>query len=117
MEGSGRRHRLVPWFAVRAEGGDSNVKMPSIKRTILLIGTPAILLAGGVTTMAAAATPTTTPPAQTQPSTEPSGSAAEAAEPATAAEAAAEANEPALPGGGHADAAGQNADHQFDGVE
>ena len=94
------------------------MKMPSIKRTILLIGTPAILVAGGLTAMAAsAATPTTTPPAQTQPSAEPSGAAAETAEPTTAAEAAAEANEPALPGGGNADAAGQNADHQFDGVE
>ena len=28
-----------------------------------------------------------------------------------------EPNEPALPGGGHADAPGQNVDHQFDGVE
>jgi hypothetical protein len=101
----------------------NNMKMPNIKRTILLIGAPAILVAGGLTTMAvSAATPTATPSQQTKPSTEPSESAAAAAESAaepanTAAEAAAEANEPALPGGGHADAAGQNADHQFDGVE
>jgi hypothetical protein len=30
---------------------------------------------------------------------------------------AAERNEPALPGGGHADADGTNADNQFDGVQ
>jgi hypothetical protein len=35
----------------------------------------------------------------------------------TAAEAAAEANEPALPGGGHADAADQNVDSLFEGVQ
>lgn len=99
------------------------MKMPSIKRKILLIGAPAILVAGGLTTMAAsAATPTTTPSAQTQPSAEPSGSEANAAETAaepanTAAEAAAEASESALPGGGHADVPGQNVGHQFDGVE
>ena len=64
---------------------------------------------------AATPTPTATPSQQV----EKPGTAAEAAEPTdTAAEAAAEANEPALPGGGHADSATDaNADHQFDGVE
>jgi hypothetical protein len=95
-----------------------NMKMPNLKRTILLIGAPAILVGTGLTTMAAsAATPTATPSQQTQPSAEPSESAAETAESTSAAEAAAEANEPALPGGGHADAAGQNVDSQFEGVQ
>lgn len=88
----------------------------TLKRKLLLIGAPVVLVGAGLTTMAAsAATPTPT----ATPQVEKPGTAAEAAEPAdTAAEAAAEANEPALPGGGHADSATDaNADHQFDGVE
>jgi hypothetical protein len=84
--------------ASQRRGGEYIMKMPSLKPTILLVGTPALLLVGGLTTMAAsAATPMATPSAQTQP----------AAEPAETADA----------GGGHADAAGQNVDHQFEGVE
>jgi hypothetical protein len=64
------------------------MKMPSLKQTILLVGTPAVILVGGLTAMAA-----------------------------SAAESAVEASDPALPGGGHADAANQNADHQFEGIE
>jgi hypothetical protein len=45
----------------------------------------------------------------------PATPAAEAAEPTTPE--TAEANEPALPGGGHADADGTNVDNQFDGVQ
>ena len=84
----------------------------------MLIGAPVILVGAGLTTMAASAA-TPTPAATPSQQVEKSGSAAEAAEPAdTAAEAAAEANEPALPGGGHADSATDaNADHQFDGIE
>jgi len=104
------------------------MKMPTLKQTILLVGTPAVMLVGGLTTMAAsAATPPATPSLQTQPAAEPaeaidSANAAEpasgAAEPASgASESAADAAEPALPGGGHADAGDQNADHQFEGVE
>jgi hypothetical protein len=99
------------------------MKMPNIKKTILLVGTPAILAVGGLSAMAASApTPTATPSQQTQATAEPAESSTEvagsAAEPAdTAAEAAAEANEPALPGGGHADAAGQNVDNQFEGIQ
>lgn len=40
-----------------------------------------------------------------------------AAEPAESAIERVEANEPALPGGGNADADGQNVDNQFDGVQ
>ena len=94
--------------------------MSNIKRTILLIGTPAILAVGGLSAMAASApTATATPSQQEQTTAEPSGSAAEVAESATepantAAEAAAEANEPALPGGGHADVAFKNMPKVFE---
>jgi hypothetical protein len=47
--------------------------------------------------------------------TEPPATAAEAAE--TNAPEQAEPNEPALPGGGYADADGVNADTQFEGVQ
>ena len=66
------------------------MKMPSFRQTILLVGTPP-----------------SSPWAV-------SAMAAEPAETAGAAEAAADAN---LPGGSNADAAGQNVDHQFEGVE
>jgi hypothetical protein len=88
----------------------------NLRRKLLLLGAPVVLAGAGLTTMAAsAATPTATPSQQA----DKSGTAAETAEaPDTAAEAAAEANEPALPGGGHADSATDaNADHQFDGIE
>jgi hypothetical protein len=110
--------------AKQRQGGEYTVKMPSFKQTILLVGTPAVLLVGGLSAMAASASaPTATPSQQTQPAAE-QGETADAAESATgaaesttAADEAAEANEPAVPGGGHADAADQNADHQFEGVE
>ena len=70
------------------------MKMPSFRQTILLVGTPP-----------------SSPWAVRAISAEPAQTAG-AAE--TAAEAAADAN---LPGGGNADAAGQNVDHQFEGVE
>jgi hypothetical protein len=88
----------------------------NLKRKLLLIGAPLVMVGAGLSTMAASAA-TPTPSATPSQAAEPAG-AAEAAEPTTAAEAAAEANEPALPGGGHADSATDaNADHQFDGVE
>ena len=80
------------------QGGEDTIQRPSFKQTILLVGTPAVLFVGGLSVMAASSpAPTTTPAPLTQPSSE--------------------ANEPALPSGGHADAAGQNVDHQFEGVE
>ena len=78
------------------------MKMPSFRQTILLGGTPAILAVGAASAMAASSPAPTTTPAPTL-----QGQSA-------AAEAAADAN---LPGGGNADAAGQNVDHQFEGVE
>ena len=90
----------------------------NLKRKLLVIGAPIVMVGAGVTTMtASAATPT--PSATPTQQADQSGTAAAAAEPAdAAAEAAAAANEPALPGGGHADSATDaNADHQFDGVE
>jgi hypothetical protein len=90
----------------------------NLKRKLLLLGAPVVLVGAGLTTMAASAA-TPTPSATPTQQADKSGTAAETAEaPDTAAEAAAEANEPALPGGGHADSATDaNADHQFDGVE
>jgi hypothetical protein len=90
----------------------------NLRRKLLLFGAPVVLAGAGLTTMAASAA-TPTPSATPSQQVEKSGTAAEAAEaPDSAAEAAAEANEPALPGGGHADSATDtNADHQFDGIE
>jgi hypothetical protein len=113
--------------AKQRQGGEHTIQMPSFKQTILLVGTPAVLFVGGLSAMAASSPAPTTTPAptqQTQPASEPAETA-DAAESATGAaesqtgtaESAAEANEPALPGGGHADAVGQNVDHQFEGVE
>jgi hypothetical protein len=74
----------------------------------LLVPITAAMLAvgalGGISAFAASPAPTA---AET--------TAAEAAE--TTAPEAAEPNEPALPGGGYADADGVNADTQFDGVQ
>src|ERR1700693_2009668 len=117
--------------AKQHKGGEYTMKMPSFKQTVLLVGTPALLAVRAVSAMAASSPAPTTTPApttQTQPAAEPAETADSAtatddatgaADPAasaaeTAAEAAADAN---LPGGGHADAAGQNVDHQFEGVE
>jgi hypothetical protein len=88
----------------------------NLRRKLLLIGAPLVLVGAGLTTMAAsAATPTATATPSQQ--AEKQGTAAEAAEAPDTAEAA-EANEPALPGGGHAESATDlHADHQFDGVE
>lgn len=65
--------------------------------------TAAVLAVGALGSMSVHAD--TTPPA----------TAAEAAETTTPEQA--EPNEPALPGGGHADADGANVDNQFDGVQ
>jgi hypothetical protein len=74
------------------------------KKWLIIPVTAAALAVGTLGSMAAYAD--TTPPATP---------AAEAAEPTTPE--TAEANEPALPGGGHADADGTNVDNQFDGVQ
>jgi hypothetical protein len=90
----------------------------NLRRKLLLLGAPVVLVGAGLTTMAASAA-TPTPSATPSQQADKSGTAADTAEaPDTAAEAAAEANEPAQPGGGHADSATDaNADHQFDGIE
>ncbi len=88
----------------------------NLRRKLLLIGAPLVLVGAGLTTMAASAA---TPAATATPSqqAEKQGTAAEAAEARDIVEAA-EANEPALPGGGHADSATDaNADQQFEGNE
>jgi|SRR5882672_8837004 len=94
----------------------------NLRRRLLLIGAPVVLAGAGLTTMAASAatpTPSATPSQQVEKSGAGAAEAGETAEaPDTAAEATAEANEPALPGGGHADSATDaNADHQFEGIE
>ncbi len=62
-------------------------------------------------TGASAQTPPTNTPAVTQ-SVQP-----DTAETTTAAESVAEANEPQLPGGGHADANGVNVQNDFQGIQ
>jgi hypothetical protein len=73
------------------------------KKWLIIPVTAAALAVGTLGSMSAYAD--TTPPASP---------AAEAAEPTTPE--TAEANEPALPGGGHADADGTDVDNQFDGI-
>ena len=83
------------------------------KRKFAIVAVPTVLaLAGGSVVVLAAPSPNPPDPASTTTSgTEP----AEA--PETAAEKV-EANEPNLPGGGHADnPADANADHQLEGIE
>jgi hypothetical protein len=93
----------------------------NLSRKLLLIGVPVVLAGAGLTTMAANAatpTPTATPSQQVEIQGSEAADSAAAELDDNAAEPAAEANEPALPGGGHADSATDaNADHQFDGVE
>ncbi len=74
------------------------MKTLNIRRTLLLIGAPVLLVGAGLTTMAASAATSAVTPSQQQ----------QVEKPGTTAE----------PGGGHADSATDaNADHQFDGVE
>jgi hypothetical protein len=75
------------------------------KKWLIVPVTAAALAVGTLGSMSVYAD--TTPPA--------TPAAAEAAE--TTASEQAEPNEPALPGGGHADADGTNVDNQFDGVQ
>jgi|GEM_PF-6900947 len=91
-----------------------------LKHKLAFLTVPAILALGaasyGSVVAFASATPTPTPSTATEPAE--STTTAEAAEPAestTTAEAA-EPNEPALPGGGHGDAANSQADTQQEGV-
>lgn len=94
------------------------------KRKFAMMAVPAVLAVGATAVIAhATGTPAASPtknvlmattPSTTTPATEAPGTAAEA--PETTTPEAVEANEPALPGGGHSDPAGQ-ADHQFDGTE
>ena len=74
------------------------------KKWLIVPVTAAALAVGTLGSMSVYAD--TTPPAT------PAAEAAETTTPETA-----EANEPALPGGGHADADGTNVDNQFDGVQ
>jgi len=79
-------------------------KMKTKRKWLLVPVTAAMLAVGAIGSTSVFAA--TEPPAVT---------AAEAAE--TTAPETAEPNEPALPGGGYADADGVNADTQFDGVQ
>ena len=87
------------------------------KKWLIAPVTAAMLAVGAIGSISAYAEtpPPATPPAATPPA--PGAPAAEAAEPTTSASDVAEANEPALPGGGHADADGTNVDNQFEGIQ
>ena len=95
--------------------------MISLRRKILWLSVPAVLAAGAITygSVVAFATPGTTRPASslTQPvdSTAADSPVEKPEQPESAVEQP-EPNEPALPGGGHADTSAQ-ANHEFDGVE
>jgi hypothetical protein len=81
------------------------------QRKLAILTVPAVLALGAVSygTVVGFASPSPSPTKVTAPS------ASEPAESTTAAEAA-EPNEPALPGGGYADAANAQADTQQEGV-
>ena len=91
------------------------------KRKLALIAVPAALAIGGGSIAASA--PSNTPSATQAQTTQP---AAPASQPEASGQSETgqsetgpepvEANDPALPGGGHTDV-GDQADHQFDGVE
>jgi hypothetical protein len=87
--------------------------MSKFKRSLALMTVPAVLALGalsyGSVVAFGAASPSPSPTGTT------ASPAAEPAESATAPETV-EPNEPALPGGGYADAANANADTQQDGV-
>ena len=87
--------------------------MSKFKRSLAFMTVPAVLALGalsyGSVVAFAAASPSPSPTGTTAPS------AAEPAESATAPETV-EPNEPALPGGGYADAANTQADTQQDGI-
>lgn len=89
----------------------------SMKVRLLTLGAGAALLASGLVGMgvvrAQTAPPSGTPPAATQQA--PTGAEREANE--TPGAEKNEANEPALPGGGHADQPGVDVQHEFDGIE
>jgi hypothetical protein len=86
------------------------------KKWLIVPVTAAMLAVGAIGSMSALAEtlPPATPPAASPPA---APEAPEAAEPASTTPELAEPNEPALPGGGHADADGTNVDNQFDGVQ
>jgi hypothetical protein len=120
--------RIVQQRTTRGE----NEEMFDLKRKLAIAGVGVLGVAGlGVGVAAAQTSPSSTPPSapvtapapNAQDTTTPDApGATEKPETPGAAEAPekAGAEEPGdanLPGGGHADAAGQNVDHQFDGVE
>ena len=94
------------------------------KRKLAMMAVPAVLAVGATAVIAhATGTPAAssktnvllaTTPSTATPATEAPGTTTEGPE-ATTPETV-EANEPALPGGGHSDPAGQ-VDHQFEGTE
>jgi len=83
-------------------------KMKTPKKWLLVPVTAAMLAVGAVGSMSVFA-------ASPVPATAAVTAETEAAE--TTAPEVAEPNEPALPGGGHADADGVNADTQFEGIQ
>jgi hypothetical protein len=90
------------------------------KRKLALIAVPAALAIGGgsLAVSAAAAAPSNTPSATQAQTTQPAAPASqpEATGQSETGPEPVEANDPALAGGGHTDV-GDQADHQFDGVE
>jgi hypothetical protein len=89
------------------------------KRKLAIVAVPATLAVGGTLIIAHANAPSSGSAAAAVTLTAATAPSPAAEAPETAAETAAEKAEPneaALPGGGHADAAGQ-ADHQFEGIE
>ena len=92
--------------------------MLNLRRRLAFLAVPAVLAVGAVTygSVVAMAAPSPLPTATASPSTTaPAESTTEPAESSTTAEAA-EPNEPALPGGGHADADNVQANTQQEGV-
>jgi cytoskeletal protein RodZ len=103
---------------MRSDGKEVNTMLQSMKARLLALGAAGAILASSLVGIAAVnaqtATPTpTSPPAATQQAPDaPDREASEAPGNETA-----EPNEPALPGGGHADQDGVDVQHDFQGIE
>jgi cytoskeletal protein RodZ len=104
--------------ATRSNGKEVNAVLQSMKARLLALAAAGAILVSGLVGIAAVNAQTTTPtptspPAATQ--QVPDGSDQEASE-APGSETV-EPNEPALPGGGHADQDGVDVQHDFQGIE
>jgi hypothetical protein len=99
------------------QGVTMNLNLLKSKPRLALLGASGMIAAGalaGTAVISQAASPT--PSAQVAPAQAETPDAPGTEAPEVAGAEKPEANEPALPGGGHADT-GSTADHQFDGVE